>query len=504
MSSSPLAVSKSAPDGDDAPEHDVHKARRAGVAAFVGTTIEWFDFYIFGTAAALVLGDLFFPGSSPALRTLAAFATFAVGFVARPLGGVIFGHFGDIVGRKTVVITTLAVMGLGTVGVGLLPTYEQIGIAAPILLVVVRILQGLAVGGEWGGAVLIATEYAPPKKKLLFGAFAQQGSPVGNLLATVAFFGLTMFSSNVFETWGWRIPFLASALLVFVALWIRLHISETPEMRKAISAHERTKLPLARVLRTHPAEVGLGILAVVAGVAITYVKTTFALSWATTDLGFERDDFLLVVTLALVAQVLVQPFGAILASKIDMTKAVRWILLPELVVLPLMFLLIKTGSLPLAIVGMVLATAPHAMYYSALAGILTEVFPANVRYTGISLSYQFSTAIFAGTAPFLSQFLLNRTGSIWPVVALALVYVLLSLVSMTLLLRRADSRRAAERAATDHERHANHDRQDPHHGQQHQERRDIAPRDLRPEPVVAPYPQLIRPTGYGAEFSGNA
>ncbi|OXM23378.1 MFS transporter [Rhodococcus erythropolis] len=419
------------------PEYNTKQARKAGITAFVGTTIEWFDFYIYGTASALVLGPLFFPDASPAVGTLAAFATFAVGFVARPVGGVVFGHFGDKFGRKNAVIITLALMGLGTVGVGLLPTYSQIGIWAPILLVALRVLQGIAMGGEWGGAVLIATEFAPPKKKVLYGAFAQQGSPVGNLLATLAFLGLTLMSDSVFESWGWRLPFLGSAALVIVALYIRLHISETPEMKKAVAAQERTRMPLVEVLRSHPVELALGVGAVVAGVAITYVKTTFALSWATTDLGFERSDFLLVITVALVAQALVQPFGAVLATRIDPSKAVRWMLLPEIVLLPLMFVLVQTGSVSLAILGMVLATAPHAMYYAALAGILAQVFPTNVRYTGISLSYQLSTAVFAGTAPMVSQYLLTRTNSIWPVVALGLVYVVLSLVCMTALLRRS-------------------------------------------------------------------
>ncbi|MFX1758799.1 MULTISPECIES: MFS transporter [Rhodococcus] len=417
--------------------HDTRAARRAGVTAFVGTTIEWFDFYIYGTASALVLGALFFPDASPAVGTLAAFATFAVGFIARPLGGIVFGHFGDRFGRKNAVIITLALMGAGTVGVGLLPTYDQIGIWAPILLVALRVLQGIAMGGEWGGAVLIATEFAPPGKKVLYGAFAQQGSPVGNLLATLSFLGLTAMSDATFEDWGWRIPFLASAALVIVALYIRVRIQETPEMRVAAAAQERTKLPLVEVLRSHPAALLLGVGAVVAGVAITYVKTTFALAWATTDLGFTRSDFLLVITLALVAQVLVQPFGAVLATRIDARRAVLWMLGPELIVLPLMFVLIRTGSLTWAIIGMVLATAPHAMYYSALAGILAQVFPTHVRYTGISLSYQISTAIFAGTAPMASQFLLNRAGSIWPVVGLGIGYVLISLVCMTALLKRS-------------------------------------------------------------------
>lgn len=414
---------------------DPAQGRKAGIAAFVGTTIEWFDFYIYGTASALVLGKVFFPEASAAIGTLAAFATFAVGFLARPLGGIIFGHFGDKFGRKNTVITTLLLMGAATVGVGLLPTYAQIGMAAPILLILLRVIQGVAMGGEWGGAVLIATEFAPPKKKILYGAFAQQGSPVGNLLATLAFLGLTFLSNEAFNSWGWRLPFLASAILIIIGLYIRLHITETPEMMKAVESKSQKRVPLAELMKDHWRVVLLGVGAVVAGVAITYVKTTFALSWATTELDFGRTEFLQIVTVALVAQVAVQPFGAILASKIDVKKAVLWMLLPEIVLLPLMFFMIQTGSFALAMIGMVLATAPHAMYYSALAGVLAQLFPTHIRYTGISVAYQLSTAIFAGTAPLVSQALLTTTGSVWPVVVLALGYVLLSIICMSILLR---------------------------------------------------------------------
>ncbi|MDN6372298.1 MAG: MHS family MFS transporter [Brevibacterium aurantiacum] len=418
-----------------APAVDPKQGRRAGSAAFIGTTIEWFDFYIYGTASALVLGDLFFPDVSPAMGTLAAFATFAVGFIARPLGGIVFGHFGDKFGRKNTVITTLLLMGLATVGVGRLPTYEQIGFMAPVLLVILRIIQGVAMGGEWGGAVLIATEFAPPGKKILYGAFAQQGSPVGNLLATVAFLCLTYMSAENFGAWGWRIPFLASAILILVGLYIRLKITESPEMIAATQKEPQKRTPIVELLRNHWKVVSLAIGAVVTGVAITYVKTTFALSWATTDLGFGRTEFLQVVTVALVAQVIVQPFGAVLASKLNASRAILIMLLPELILLPAMFLLIQTGNYWLAMLGMVLATAPHAMYYAALAGVLAQLFPTTIRYTGISVAYQVSTALFAGTAPFLSQALLNATGTIWTVVGLGLFYVVLSAVCMSLLLR---------------------------------------------------------------------
>ncbi|TDD90558.1 MFS transporter [Saccharopolyspora karakumensis] len=414
------------------------EARKAGITAFVGTTIEWFDFYIYGSASALVLGKIFFPEASPALGTLAAFATFWVGFLARPLGGVVFGHFGDRFGRKKALIITLVLMGGATFCVGLLPGYAQIGAAAPVLLIALRMVQGVAMGGEWGGAVLIATEYAPPGKKILYGAFAQQGSPVGNLLATLAFLGIAYLSDSAFESWGWRLPFLASAVLVFIGLFIRLQLSETPEMRAIIESKQRSKLPIKDVLGRFPILVALGVGAGTAGVAITYVKTTFALSWATKELDFSRSSFLMVITIALVVQVFTQPLGAVLATRVNLKRAVLWMLLPEIVLLPAMFALINTGSMGLSILGMALATAPHAMYYAALAGLLAQVFPVEVRYTAISLCYQLCTTLFAGTAPIACQFLLTRTGSIASVVALGLGYVVLTLVCAIALIRRSN------------------------------------------------------------------
>jgi MFS family permease len=413
------------------------EARKAGVTAFIGTTVEWFDFYIYGTASALVFGQLFFPDMNPVLGTLAAFGTFWVGFLARPIGGIVFGHIGDRVGRKTALVTTLSMMAVATAGVGLLPTYAQIGVLAPVLLIVLRMVQGVAMGGEWGGAVLIATEYAPRHKRILYGAFAQQGSPVGNLLATLAFLGISQLDEEAFASWGWRVPFIASLILLMVGLFIRLRMAETPEMTALLESRRTAKLPIAEVLRKHRLLVALGVGAGAAGVAITYVKTTFALSWATTEIGFDRTTFLTVITVALVVQVIVQPFGAVLASRIDLRRAVLWMLLPEIVLLPLMFVLVQTGSLGLAMLGMALATVPHAMFYAALAGILSEVFPVDVRYTATSLAYQLCTTVFAGTAPLVSQTLLVTTGSIWSVVVLGLGYVVVSIVCTAALIRRS-------------------------------------------------------------------
>jgi MFS family permease len=413
-------------------------ARRAGISAFTGTTLEWFDFYIYGSAAALVFGKVFFAGVPTAIGTLAAFGTFWVGFLARPIGGLVFGHFGDRYGRKSALIVTLVMMGVATVGIGLLPGYAQIGALAPILLVVLRMVQGVAVGGEWGGAVLIATEYAPPGKKLIYGAFAQQGSPVGNLLATLAFLAVAQLPDEAFVGWGWRIPFLASALLMVVGLFIRLRLAETPEMTRLLEEKRATGLPAKVVLTRFPGLVALGACACIAGVALTYVKSTFVLSWATegdTPL-FDRSTFLTIVALALAVQVVGQPFGALLGSRIDLKRAVFWMLLPEIVFLPLLFALVHTGSFWWATTGMALATLPHAMYYAVMAGVLSSAFPTEVRYTGISLSYQLCATLFSGTAPFLCQLLLTTTGSIWSVVGLGVLYVVITLAAVVPLLRR--------------------------------------------------------------------
>lgn len=437
MTESARPAAAEEPGTGTAPDGMPREARKAGVTAFIGTTVEWFDFYIYGTASALVFGRLFFPEMSPALGTLAAFGTFWVGFLARPLGGVVFGHVGDRIGRKKALVTTLSLMAVATTGVGLLPTYAQIGVAAPVLLIALRMVQGVAMGGEWGGAVLIATEYAPRHRRILYGAFAQQGSPVGNLLATLSFLGIAQLDDEAFAAWGWRVPFLCSLVLLMVGLFIRLRMAETPEMARLLESRRTARLPIGEVLRHHRLLVALGVGAGAAGVAITYVKTTFALSWATSELDFDRSTFLGVITAALVVQVLVQPFGAVLASRIDLRRAVLWMLLPEVVLLPLMFVLVQSGSVALATVGMALATVPHAMFYAALAGILSEVFPVEVRYTATSLSYQLCTTVFAGTAPLACQTALAATGSIWSVVAIGLGYVVVSIVCTGALLRRS-------------------------------------------------------------------
>ncbi|MET7934147.1 MFS transporter [Streptomyces sp. NPDC005322] len=414
-------------------------ANRAGLGAFIGSTIEWFDFYIYGTAAALVFDKVFFPELEGPLGTLVAFATFWVGFLARPLGGIIFGHFGDRLGRKTTLVITLLMMGISTTLIGLLPGYASIGVAAPILLVCIRMVQGIGLGGEWGGSVLIASEHAPKGKSILYGAFAQQGSPVGNTLSTVSFLAISQLPDAAFVSWGWRIPFLASAVLVFVGLLVRLKVAESPAMANIIESKKVAKTPLTEVLRTQPMLIVLGIGACTIGLSATYFKSTFALSWATSSLDFTRSSFLTIILVANVTQVIVQPFGAVMATRMkSLSRAVCVMLLPEVVLMPLMFMLISTENYTLAMVGVTVATIPHCLYYAALAGMLASRFPAQLRYTGISLCYQLCGTLLGGTTPILGQFLLNRTGSITAVIVYAVLQVLLTLGCMLLLLRRPD------------------------------------------------------------------
>ncbi|OLM09927.1 MFS transporter [Pseudonocardia sp. Ae505_Ps2] len=410
--------------------------RKAGIASFVGTTIEWYDFYIYGTAAALVLGPLFFPNASPAAGVLASFATFWVGFLARPVGGIVFGHLGDRLGRKTALVATLLLMGVSTLAIGLLPVYDDIGVLAPVLLVVARLVQGLAVGGEWGGAVLIASEHASKNRRLLYGAFAQQGSPAGQMLATGSFALVAMLPEDSFLSWGWRVPFLVSAALVVVGLVIRLRIEESPALVAMRARGTTARFPLAELLRerTTLVVVSVGACALVAAAA--YFKNTFALSWAVNDLGFDRQVFLNVVLISSTVQFFTQPIGAFMATWWNPRTVVTALLLIELPLFPVMFWLISTGSFGLAALGMALATLPHTMYYAILAGMLAEAFPARMRYTAISLSYALAGTLFGGTAPLVGQSLLAATGSIAPVVGYSLVIVLVSLAAARYVLAR--------------------------------------------------------------------
>ncbi|WP_165671860.1 MFS transporter [Metapseudomonas otitidis] len=445
-------------------EREQHrKARKAGIASFIGTTIEWYDFYIYGLAAALVFGKVFFPADmDPGVATLLSFATLWSGFIARPLGGIIFGHLGDRIGRKTTLVITLIMMGLATTGIGLLPTYAQIGVWAPVALVCLRVIQGIAVGGEWGGAILIASESAPKGKGILYAAFAQQGSPTGNLLATLAFFALSSLPMPDFLQWGWRIPFLLSAALVIVGMVIRLTLEESTDMQRLMRENKTAKLPILEVLRKHWLVVllGAGTLPVI---HVTYFKSTFALSWATKTLGYSQSTFLSIIVIALVVQFVSQPFGALLTTRIDMRKAVAIMVLPEFILMPAMFFAVETNVYWIAAVGMCLATIPHAMFYGAIGGILARAFPTRVRYSGLSLAYQLCSLLVGGGTPLLAQWILNSTGSIVGVAIASALYAVVSLVC-TLALLRITGHRASERSTAERDDGEPDAQAEPHSG----------------------------------------
>ena len=293
---------------------------RAVAAAFVGTTIEWYDYYIFATAAALVFGQLFFPSEDPLLSTLAAFGTFAVGFFARPLGGLVFGHIGDRIGRKKSLIVTLLMMGVVTVLIGVLPTYSQAGVWAPILLILLRVVQGIAVGGEWGGAVLMAGEHAPAGRRTFFASFAQWGSPAGLILSIIAFRSVTSLPEEDLLSWGWRLPFLASALLLVVGLAIRLGVDESPEFAEMKERQETVKAPAAEVLRSAWRPLLLCIGANTLGIAGVYFTNTFMLSYTTQVLELSRSLILDCLLFVALIQFRVQPLAALFAERLGSAR----------------------------------------------------------------------------------------------------------------------------------------------------------------------------------------
>src|SRR5690606_5757891 len=292
------------------PQSAAVRQRRSTIGAFVGTAIEWYDFFLFGTAAALVFGTVFYPDLAPGAGLLASFATFWVGFLARPLGGLVFSHFGDRLGRRNTLIATLVLMGAATTGIGLLPTYEQVGIAAPVLLIVFRAVQGLAVGGEWGGAVVLATENAKGGKQGMAGAWVQQGSPAGSILATLAFLLVGMLPDDDFTAWGWRLPFLFSAVLVLIAFVIRSKVEETGQFTDIKKRGEVPAVPVLEAFRETPRLLLFGVLASVVGISTAYFNNTFMLSWTTGPLGMDRGVVLNLIFVAAVVQFAWQPVAA--------------------------------------------------------------------------------------------------------------------------------------------------------------------------------------------------
>ena len=378
-------------------------------ASLIGTAIEFFDFYIYATAAVLVFPSLFFPSSDPTTATLSSLATFGLAFLARPIGSALFGHFGDRVGRKTTLVASLLTMGVSTVAIGLLPTYHTIGLGAPVLLALCRLGQGLGLGGEWGGAVLLATENAPPGKRAWYGMFPQLGAPLGFLFSSGVFLLLSRWlSDEQFFAFGWRIPFLASAVLVVLGLYVRLKISETPVFREAIDRQERVKVPMLTVFRSHPGTLVVGVLISLTAFVLFYLVTVFALTWGTAKLGYTREEFLLVQLFGILFFALTIPWSAILAERgrRPMLMAVNTAILVFGLVMAPLFGAGTIGTIAAIVIGMSLI----GLVYGPLGTVLSELFPTAVRYTGSSLTFNLAGIFGASLTPYAATWLASTYG----------------------------------------------------------------------------------------------
>ncbi|MGW4373040.1 MFS transporter [Streptomyces albidoflavus] len=420
--------------------------RRVAGAAALASAVEWYDYFIFGIAAALVLGDLYFPADNPTAGVLAAFATFAVGFLARPIGGIVAGQLGDKKGRKPMLVLALTVMGLATTGIGLLPTYETIGVAAPILLVLLRIAQGVAVGAQWGGAMLLATEYAPEGKRGIYGSVVQLGVPIGVVTANSVFLAAgALTSDSAFTSWGWRVPFLVGLLVLILAWYIHTRVEETPEFRQAEQAlAEKEKReqnsPLRTILRGHLGTVLLAGGSFAVNTATFYILITGILDYTTRELGMERGQVLAVSLCVSLTQLVLIPASAALSDRVGRLPVYAagaagialW-------AVPL-FLLVDTGSLLWLAVGTFVASCFLSVMYGPQAALFAELFTPEMRYTGASLGYQISAVVGGGLAPFLMVLLLEATGTSMAVSGYIIALSLVALLSIWSLAKKARAR----------------------------------------------------------------
>lgn len=402
---------------------------RASFAAFVGTTIEWYDFYIYGFASALIFNKLFFDTGSDFVNTMASFTTFAVGLLVRPVGGIIFGHMGDKIGRKKSLIITLFLMGVATVGVGCLPTYAQVGVLAPILLVLLRIVQGLAVGGEWGGAVLIAAEHAPTGRRAFFASFAQLGSPAGLIIATLAFKLISNMDEADLLSFGWRIPFCSSALLLVVGFLVRKGVSESPEFIENQQHQEhQEQAPVKEVITKIPGLVLLAIGANVLGIAGFYFTNTFMLAYTTLYLHINQQTILNALLVVSIIQFFNTPISAWLAEKVGVHKFLVTTAALCLVSPYLMFVLVATAQVVWMTIGIAITVIFMSAYYAVIAGYISSLFPTRLRYTAISIAYQFCGAVAGGLTPLIATGFAEYFSGQW--LPLAGLYSLASVVTL--------------------------------------------------------------------------
>jgi MHS family shikimate/dehydroshikimate transporter-like MFS transporter len=382
-------------------------------ASFIGTTIEWYDFFLYGTAAALVFDKLFFPEAEPLVGTLLAFSTYAVGFAARPLGGIVFGHFGDRIGRKSMLVASLLIMGIATILIGCLPTYSAIGVFAPILLVVLRFAQGIGVGGEWGGAVLMSTEHAPKGRRGFFGSWPQMGVPAGLLISTLVFMLVQSATTEAaFESWGWRVPFLASAILVVVGLVIRLKLMESPAFERVKETETQAEKPIVDVVRKYPRDVITAMGMRVAENGAFYVLTVFTLAYGEDELGLEKNTMLTGVIIAAAIGLITVPLWGWLSDRVGRKPLyLAGAVITTLWAFPLFGLMDTKSPVLIWLAIAVGVNLGHDLMYGPQAAYFSELFGTRVRYSGASLGYQLASVFAGGFAPLIATALLAAGGA---------------------------------------------------------------------------------------------
>lgn len=386
-------------------------------ASCIGTSIEWYDYYIFGIAAALVFGQLFYPEFSPVAGTLAAFGTFAVGFVARPLGAAVIGHFGDRIGRKTMLVLTLLLAGMATFAIGLLPPFSAIGVAAPVLLVTLRLIQGFGVGGEWGGAVLIATEHASPRERAAYGSFAQFGVPIGVLTSNLAFLMVAGMDESAFAAWGWRIPFLLSIVILAVGIFIRRKLNDAPEFQRLKAENAISKVPAADLVRRAPGTLLLASFAAIAPPAVGYTVIVYMLNYGTTVAGFGRNTLLMLIFLSTIPWIATIYISALISDRVG-AKRVYTVGALTAVVWPVpLFALVNTGSVGAALLAFLVAAVVQGIMAGAQGGLFTEIFETRTRYSGASIAYQVGGMLGGAVTPIVATALYGSYGSAFPIAA---------------------------------------------------------------------------------------
>ncbi len=394
--------------------HSNPSVTRIALASFIGTAIEFYDFYIYGMAAALVIGPVFFPGGTPATQSLSAFLTFSVAFIARPLGAMLFGHFGDRIGRKATLVASLLVMGISTTLIGVLPGYDAIGVWAPALLCLLRFGQGIGLGGDWGGAALLATENAPAGKRGWYGMFPQLGPPVGFLFATGSFLLMAHFlSEQAFHDWGWRIPFLASSILVMIGLYVRLALAETPVFSSLLQQHKRINLPIGELLKHHGVPLLLGALAMVVCYALFYISTVFSLSYGTTTLHIPRQQFLGMLCVAVLFMAAATPLAAWAGDRFGrrpvLLLAAAAASLSGFALEPML----DSGSPMIITAFLAMELFLMGATFAPMGALLPELFPTGLRYTGAGTAYNLGGILGASFAPYIAQRLVNEGGLSW-------------------------------------------------------------------------------------------